>query len=333
MAPDREIQKKGLGGYRYGVDGGRKRDSRKPRLSARSMALSSPTASIALDLGIGGRAPPHNGGSRGVRGHADREIAFSVSRTVAFVVGLREDGRKAVRQQVAMFSPLRCVLRCAFKGASLVRRVDPGPNRRTHWLQLTGAAAAHFGVSAVLQRSKVLSQASAVFGCAMTHRSVLQQAAASNGPGDFVWVFEDDAYCPTDPDDITSCLEGLLGSALQRGHLVDIVYCGQNSAHTTGKVLACERGCAPLKKCKCSGRRLVQTKSSYGSFSYLVRRSRATYVCDYLDPAGEVLTSDGAMLHSYTMGPLLAAHFEFSRRPYNLVGHRPPSETGGSRIR
>ena len=187
-----------------------------------------------------------------------------------------------------MLKPLQCIVRFAFRGRPLVRRAGPGPNGCTCWLRLTDDAAERFGVASVLQRSKVLSQAPAVFGCAMTHRAVLQSAAASDSPGDFVWVFEDDAYCPTAPDDIISCLEGLLGSALQRGHLVDIVYCGQTSAQTTGKVLACDGGCAPHKKCNCFGRRLVCTKSSYGSFSYLVRRSRATYACDYLDPAAEV---------------------------------------------
>ena len=168
MAPDQDIQIPALGGgYRHGErKGGPKRESRKPRLSARSRALSSPTASIALDLVVGGRAPPHNGGSRGVRGHADREIAFSVSRTVVFVVNLREDveRRKAVRQEVAMLSPLQCAGRLAFHGASLVRRVDPGRNSCTCRLQLTDDAAARFGAASVLQRSKVPRQAPAICG-------------------------------------------------------------------------------------------------------------------------------------------------------------------------
>ena len=167
----------------------------------------------------------------------------------------------------------------------------------------------------------------------MTHRAVLQSAAASDGPGDFVWVFEDDAYCPTAPDGITSCLEGLLGSALQRGHQVDIVYCGQTQAKTTGKVFGMRGWLCPSQEVQMFWAPPRLHEIQLWLVSYLVRRSRAKYVCDYLDPAAEVFTADGAMLHSYTTGPLLAAHFELSRRPYNLVGHRPPSETGGSRIR
>ena len=150
-------------------------------------------------------------------------------------MNLRKDveRRKAVRQEVALLNPLQCIVRFAFRGAALVRRVGPGPNGRTCRLRLTDDAAARFGVASVLQRSKVLGQAPTVFGCALAHRAVLQEAAASDGPRDFAWVLEDGTYCPTAPDDITSCLVGLLGSALQRGHLVDIVDYGQTNAQTT----------------------------------------------------------------------------------------------------
>ena len=105
--------------------------------------------------------------------------------TVVCIVSLREDveRRKAVRQEVALLNPLQCIVRFAFHGAALVRRVDPGPNGRTKRLLLTDDAARHFGVASVLQRAKVLGQAPAVFGCAMAHRAVLQSAAASDGPG------------------------------------------------------------------------------------------------------------------------------------------------------
>ena len=56
--PIRTFKYRPWGGYRHGErKGGPKRESRKPRLSARSRALSSPTASIALDLGF--VAVPH----------------------------------------------------------------------------------------------------------------------------------------------------------------------------------------------------------------------------------------------------------------------------------
>ena len=51
------------------------------------------------------------------------------------------------------------------------------------------------------------------------------------------------------------------------------------------------------------------------------------------DIARVVYTSDGALLRSYTSGPLKAAHFEESGAPCNLIAHRAPAETGGSRIR
>ena len=67
--------------------------------------------------------------------------------------------------------------------------------------------------------------------------------------------------------------------------------------------------------------------------AYLIRRSKAHVICKSLDPAAVVYTSDGALLRSYTSGPLKAAHFEESGAPCNLIAHRAPAETGGSRIR
>ena len=144
-----------------------------------------------------------------------------------------------------------------------------------------------------------------MFGCAMAHRAVLQEAAASDSPGDCVWAFEDGAHCPTAPDGITSCLEGLLGSALQRGHLVDIVYCGQPMAKTAGKVFGMRRWLCPSREVPLFWAPPRLHKIQLWLVSYLVRRSRANYVCDYLVPAAEVLASDGAMMQSYTTGALV----------------------------
>ena len=103
-----------------------------------------------------------------------------------------------------MVIPLQCIVRFAFRGAALVRRVDPGPNGRTCRLRLTDDAAARLGVASVLKRSKVLGQAPTVFGCAMAHRAVLQEAAASDGPGDWVWVVKTARIARPSLDDSTS---------------------------------------------------------------------------------------------------------------------------------
>ena len=105
--------------------------------------------------------------------------------------------QKAVRHEVARLNALQYNVRIAFRGTTLARRVDPGQHDRACRLRLAVDAATRFGVASVLQRSKVLGQAPAVFGCGMARRAVLQEAAASDGPGDFVCVFEDDAYCLT----------------------------------------------------------------------------------------------------------------------------------------
>ena len=303
-------------------------------MSPRSKALASPAST---DTGVGGSAPrlmkrPAVTGSTPCR---SRVGAFAVSGTIAYVVNMAQDveRRKSVRREVAVLRPLQCVIPRGFHGSRLVRTTERGPDANTCRLRLTQDGAARFGVASVLQRTKRPANAIGAFGCAMSHRAVLQTVAAQAGPGDFVWIFEDGAYCPTAPGDIVACLERLLCSALQRKHPVDIVYCGQTNAVSTGEVLACHGGCAPQRACQCPGRRLVRTKSSYGSFAYLLRRSIAHVICESLDPAAVVCTSDGALLHSYAKGPLTATHFEKSGAPYNLIAHRPPSEAGGSRIR
>ena len=144
-------------------------------------------------------------------------------------------------------------------------------------------------------------------------------------------VFEDGAYCAVEPDIIIETLERLLRAASESGHTVDLVYCGQTGAESTGDVLACNGGCAP-HQCCCGGHRLVRTKHAYGSFSYLLRRSKIETVCQFLDPRAIVYTSDGALKKSVAKG-LVAVHFEEEGARCNLIAHRPPSETGGSRIR
>lgn len=210
-------------------------------------------------------------------------------------------------------------------GANLVSRAE-GEKVGTCRLHLTRDASATLGVTSVLQKSKQPAQAIYAFGCALSHKAVLIAAARLESPSNFAWVFEDDAYCPIRPRSINTTLEGLLCAALEAGHAVDIVYCGQTGAVSTGAMLACDGGCAP-RRCRCRGQRHVRTKRSYGSFSYLVRRSKNASICKFLDPAILVYTSDGALRQSCANG-LEAAHFEEAGARCNLIAHRPPSETG-----
>ena len=264
--------------------------------------------------------------------NSQAEICFSIASTPAYIVNLPEDEgrRKATRREVNALQPLQCVVPRGVCGANLVSRAER-EKVGTCRLHLTRDASATLGVTSALQKSKQPAQAINAFGCALSHRAVLIAAARLEFPSDFAWVFEDDAYCPIVPESINTTLEGLLCAALEAGHAVDIVYCGQTGAVSTGAVLACDGGCAP-RRCRCRGHRLVRTKRSYGSFSYLVRRSKIASVCEFLDPAVLVYTSDGALRQSCANG-LEAAHFEEAGARCNLIAHRPPSETGGSRIK
>ena len=94
---------------------------------------------------------------------------------------------------------------------------------------MTRDASATLGVTYVLQKSKQPAQSVNAFGCALSHRAVLIAAAQLEFPSDIAWVFEDDAYCSIAPKSINTTLEGLLCAALEAGHAVDIVHCGQTS--------------------------------------------------------------------------------------------------------
>ena len=260
---------------------------------------------------------------------------FSIASTPAYIINLPEDEgrRKATRREVNALQPLQCFVPRGIRGTVLVHGGER-KERGVCQLHLTRAASATFGVTSVLQKSVQVAQAINAFGCALSHRAALM-AAASCGfskttPNDFVWVFEDDAYCAVEPDIIIETLERLLRAASESGHTVDLVYCGQMGAESTGDVLACNSGCAP-RQCCCGGHRLVRTKHAYGSFSYLLRRSKIETVCQFLDPRAIVYTSDGA-LKPVAKG-LVAVHFEEEGARCNLIAHRPRSETGGSRIR
>ena len=258
---------------------------------------------------------------------------FSIASTPAYIINLPEDEgrRKATRREVNALQPLRCFVPRGIRGTVLVH----GGERKEHGvcqLHLTRAASATFGVTSVLQKSVQVAQAINAFGCALSHRAALMAAARSRDPpSDFVWVFEDDAYCAVEPDIIIETLERLLRAASESGHTVDLVSCGQMGAESTGGVLACNGGCAP-RQCCCGGHRLVRTKHAYGSFSYLLRRSKIETVCQFLDPRAIVHTSGGALNKSREKG-IVAVHFEEEGARCNLIAHRPPSETGGSRIR
>ena len=197
--------------------------------------------------------------------------------------------------------PLQCFVPRGIRGTVLVHGGER-KERGVCQLHLTRAASATFGVTSVLQKSVQVAQAINAFGCALSHRAALMAAARSRDPpSDFVWVFEDDAYCAVEPDIIIETLERLLRAASESGHTVDLVYCGQTGAESTGDVLACNGGCAP-RQCCCGGHRLVRTKHAYGSFSYLLRRSKIETVCQFLDPRAIVYTSDGALNKSVAKG-------------------------------
>ena len=133
--------------------------------------------------------------------------------------------------------------------------------------------------------------------------------------GQWIFVFEDDAYLPYPATDVRVLISSLLERA---GQYYDLIWFG-----ATSPVL--EPGEHVYHRRAGIYFRIRDVKSTYGSFAYGIRRTSLQIVARHWAVDGVVLTSDGALRKSLQVlrggccDPALAAH-------------RPPRGTGGSRI-
>ena len=132
---------------------------------------------------------------------------------------------------------------------------------------------------------------------------------------EWIFVFEDDAYFPYDGSDV----QVLITSPLERaGQYYDLIWFGATSpVFKPGGHVYHRRGGFYFH--------IRAAKSTYGSVAYAIRRTCLQIIARHFAVDGVVLTSDGALRKSLQVlrggccDPALAAH-------------RPPRETGGSRI-
>ena len=130
-----------------------------------------------------------------------------------------------------------------------------------------------------------------------------------------IFVFEDDAYFPHAASDVRVLITSLLERA---GQYYDLIWFGATSpVFKPGEHVYHRRGGIDF--------RIRAVKSTYGSVACAIRKSCLQIVARHWAVDGVVLTSDGALRKSLQVlrgcccDPALAAH-------------RPPRETGGSRI-
>lgn len=251
--------------------------------------------------------------------HWQKQPVFEMGRTRCMLLSLPGDTRRAAaRREVMALSPLQLNVLKAVHGASLVQDVAPGPTSLTKKLTLTPEGEAALGVRCVVQRSKNPAHVRGAFGCAMPHRDALLQAQA-HSDAFFVGLFEDDVYNALPLQEISDVLHGCVNMALRAKADVDLVNLSHVSLQSTNDVLASYAGppgrCAP----RAPSTEFVRTQCSYGSAAYLVRPRATATILGFLDPSGEVFTSDGALRSSCGRGGRAAS------RSFRAQWRAPPA--------
>ncbi len=201
------------------------------------------------------------------------------------------------------------------------------------------------GAAYVLIRTKRPGRSVGAFGCAMTHANILNQIRASGHlfRGDmetYACVFEDDARLRFSPEETRHIIETLMNQTLQehREKSPDVVYLHNWSAKPKSPQcifaeMPWPRACGPGQGVL----RLLQTKSSYSTAAFLIKRSAAVKVLAYLDvTVGTIYSSDGAVRAACTAGEIVAAHVEYNidgaMARFSVVKTMAGHEKGGSRV-
>ena len=182
-------------------------------------------------------------------------------------------------------------------------------------LVLNSTGRKKLGVESVVVVSKVLQDAKAVFGCSLSHMRIFQQIRSNPAyAGEWAFVFEDDAYLRFPASDVRSPMSSLLQKA---GRHYDVLWLGATSPEfSLGEHVYYHLGGADF---------LVRSvKATYGAFAYAIRKACLQEVLQYWDLRDVVHSSDGALRKSLRKlrGGCCVPQ---------LVAHRSPGETGGSR--
>ena len=187
---------------------------------------------------------------------------------IAFIVNLPQDGmrRCACKAELIQAFTRVCVPR-GIKGADLVLRASAVPDNSNHSRLILNTAGCNLlGVKSVTVVSRVLADASAVFGCSLSHRRIFDQAGAAcfNAAymNQWIFVFEDDAYFPHAASDVRALISLLLERV---GQYYDLIWFGATSpVFETGEHVYHRRGGIDF--------RIRAVKSAYGSFAYAIRK-------------------------------------------------------------
>ena len=194
------------------------------------------------------------------------------------------------------------------------------PGNRNHcMLKLNTAGCNLLGVESVTIVSRVLADASAVFGCSLSHRRIFAQAVEAKFSAAYMhqwlFVFEDDACFPYAAIDVRVLITTLLESV---GQYYDVIWFGATKpTFESGEHVYHRRGDEQF--------RVRAVSSTYGSFAYAIRKTCLQVVARDWALDGIVMAADGALrkslrtLRGGCCDPALAAH-------------RAPCESGGSRI-
>ena len=240
---------------------------------------------------------------------------------IACVVNLPEDGmrRTSFKAELLQAFARVCIPR-GIKGAGLVKKAETVPgNRNLCMLKLNTAGTNLLGVYSVTIVSRVLADASAVFGCSLSHCRIFGQSIAAKFCAAYMhqwlFVFEDDACFPFAASDVRVLISTPLESV---GQYYDVIWFGATKpTFESGEHVYHRRGDATFQ--------VRAVSSTYGSFACAIRKTCLQVVARYWALDGIVMAADGALRKSLRIlrggccDPALAVH-------------RAPCESGGSRI-
>ena len=205
-------------------------------------------------------------------------------------------------------------------GADLVEDAAAVPGNRNHcMLKLNTAGCNLLGVDSVTIVSRVVADASAVFGCSPSHRRICAQDVEAKfiaaSMHQWIFVFEDDACFPFAASDVRVLISAPLESV---GQYYDVIWFGATKPNfESGEHVYHRRGDATF--------RVRAVSSTYGRFAYAIRKTCLQVVARDWALDGIVMAADGALRKSLRIlrggccDPALAVH-------------RAPCESGGSRI-
>lgn len=238
--------------------------------------------------------------------------------SIAFLVDLPKDGERRAATKAELrdvFSSI-VVPRGILSSDYMQRSCSVTGNSNHSKLVLNSTGRKKLGVESVVVVSKVLQDAKAVFGCSLSHMRIFQQIRSNPAyAGEWAFVFEDDAYLRFPASDVRAPMSSLLQKA---GRHYDVLWLGATSPEfSLGEHVCYHLGGADF---------LVRSvKATYGAFAYAIRKACLQEVLQYWDLRDVVHSSDGALRKSLRKlrGGCCVPQ---------LVAHRSPGETGGSRI-